>query len=449
MLEVLRRRLGAKVSTRDADLDLHSRDENYPVVRRPAAVVYAEHVDDVLQTLAWSAEYGVAVIPFGAGSSAEGHVVPLGGEVSLNLSRMNRVVSIQPPDFLAVVQPGLTRMGLNRAVRDHGLFFPVDPGADASLGGMAATNASGTTTVRYGGMRQNVAALQVALADGRLVALGRGVRKTSSGYDLKDLLIGSAGTLGVITELTVALHPTPSHVHTQRVFFSAVPDAVDAAYAIMGSALPVARLELVDALSMRAINRYLDRRYPEQPALFVELHASSAAAMAPEAAEIDEIVREHGARSVSAARDETDRQALWEARHQLYPAIRALYPHRTYLITDTAVPLAAVSEMVAYTGEQAARLRLDVVIAGHVADGNVHSIAALTEHDRERADEYSDALVERALALGGTSTGEHGIGLSKRKYLRAEHGEATDLMIAIKHLFDPRGLLNPGKVVGG
>jgi D-lactate dehydrogenase (cytochrome) len=447
MISELVRELGGKVSLREADRESHGRDENYPVSRSPAAVVYAEHVDDVCATLAWSSRAGVPVIPFGAGTSAEGHLIPSGDEISLDLSRMDRVTRVRPEDFLAVVEPGVTRTRLNAALRDTGLFFPVDPGGDASLGGMAATNASGTTTVRYGGMRANVTALQVALAGGALVRLGRPVRKTSSGYDIKDLLIGSAGTLGVITELTVALHPVPDHVHTERVSFPSVAAAVAAAYAIMACALPVARLELVDTLSMRAVNRYLGRSYPEQPHLFVELHSSTRTAAEAEAAQVVEIVDEYGATARVPARDEADRAALWEARHQLYWAIRSLFPGREYLITDTAVPLSAVTEMVAHTESEAVRLGLDVVIAGHVADGNVHTIVAVDPGSREASQAFSTSLVEYSLAVGGTATGEHGIGLAKRAYLRAEHGDAVDLMAAVKNLFDPRGLLNPGKIL--
>jgi D-lactate dehydrogenase (cytochrome) len=360
---------------------------------------------------------------------------------------MNRILAVRPLDFLATAQPGVTRNALNHRLRHDGLFFPVDPGADATLGGMAATNASGTTTVRYGGMRQNMVALQVALADGRLIRLGRPVRKTSSGYDLRDLFVGSAGTLGVITEVTVALHPQPAHVHAVRVFFPTVPAAVATAYQLMAGAVEVARLELVDALSIRAIDRHLGRDYPQLPALFIELHAASAVAIEAALAEIRQIAGDNGALELSAAGDPAERAALWEARHQLYWAIKGLYPGRTYLITDAAVPLSAVAELVDHTVRQAAELALDVVVAGHVADGNVHTVVAVREEDRARAGTFADRLVERSLALGGTATGEHGIGLAKRKYLRAEHGAAVDVMAAIKQVLDPLGILNPGKVL--
>ncbi|WP_328394172.1 FAD-binding oxidoreductase [Nocardia sp. NBC_00416] len=447
MIDLLDRLLPGKVSRRAADLEAHSRDETGRSRRRPAAVVYAAHTDDVRTTLNWAAEAGHPVIAFGAGTSAEGHIVPLGDEIVLDMSGLNGVLSVRPNDFLATVQPGLTRTALNKAVADTGLFFPVDPGADASIGGMAATNASGTTTVRYGGIRANVAALEVVLPNGDLVRLGRGVRKTSSGYDLKDLFIGSAGTLGVFTELTVTLHPVPQHVHAQRVFFPTVEQAVAAAYQIMAVALPVARLELVDASSMRAINQYLGTAHPERPALFVELHSSSAAAIDAEAKEIDTIAYDNGAIQVEAAHQQAERNEIWRARHALFFAIKALYPGCQYHITDTAVPISQVPEMVRITEESAASLGLEIVIAGHVADGNVHTVVPVTPDNAERAYTFSDRLVEHALAVGGTATGEHGIGVAKKKYLRTEHGGAVEVMAAIKTALDPRGLLNPGKIL--
>ena len=292
------------VTTSASVLYSHGRDDNFPEVRPPLAVAYAEQPADVQTVLAWCRTHQVALIPFGAGTSLEGALVPADPQVptiSLDLSRMNTVLSIQPENFLAVVQPGVTRTALNTALRYTGLFFSVDPGANASLGGMAATNASGTTTVRYGGMRSNTLALQVVLANGECLRLGRPVVKTSSGYDLKDLFIGSSGTLGVITELTVRLHPLPEHVHTLRVFFASITAAAEAAYAVMASALPVARLELVDELSMRSVNRYLGRTYQEAPGLFLEFHSATKAAMETEVALATDLMREAGATELAVA----------------------------------------------------------------------------------------------------------------------------------------------------
>ena len=448
-IDTLRESLGgdAKVSVSASVLETHGHDENYPQARPPLAVVFAESADDVRATLNWARVARIPVIPFGSGTSFEGQLVPLQTAISLDLTRMNRVLAIHPDDFLVEVEPGLTREALNTALRHTGLFFPVDPGANASLGGMAATNASGTTTVRYGGMRHNVAALDVILADGETLQLGRAVRKTSSGYDLKDLFIGSGGTLGVITRLTLRLHPIPEHVHTLRVFFPGLREAAQAAYAIMANALPVARIELVDELGIRAINRHLGRSYREQPALFVEFHSSTAAAIADEYRVAEEIMREAGAVEVDQARTPEERAAQWEARHHLYWAMVSLFPGRVYTITDVAVPISRVAELVAYTQELLAELRLDGGIVGHVGDGNFHTLVATPATQYHQAEMLSERLVSRALALGGTSTGEHGVGLTKKKFMAEEHGAALDWMRRLKQLFDPDDLLNPGKIV--
>jgi D-lactate dehydrogenase (cytochrome) len=450
-LEQLQALLGAgKVSTSPSVLEQHGRDENFPEVRPPLAVAYAESREDVQTVLEWCRAQRVPLIPFGAGTSLEGALVPARPDVpvlSLDLSRMNQVVSIQPENFLAVVQPGITRTALNEALRYTGLFFPVDPGADASLGGMAATNASGTTTVRYGGMRQNTVALEVVLADGEVLRLGRPVRKTSSGYDLKDVFIGSAGTLGVITELTVQLHPVPEHIHTLRVFFPSILAAAQAAYAIMASALPVARMELVDELGIQSINRYMGRGYTEQTALFLEFHTSTAAAIEEEVRLVEELVRDAGATNISVARTQQERTAQWEARHRLYWAIVNAHPGHTFIITDTAVPLVRLPELIAYAQQLLAEMDIQGSIIGHVGDGNFHTIIAVKPEDYERVQAFSERLVRQALAWEGTASGEHGIGLVKRAFMAEEHGASVAWMRRLKALFDPDGLLNPGKLI--
>lgn len=450
-LDDLRTRLGSdKVTTSPTVLHSHGRDENFPEVRPPLAVAYAERVEDVQTVLGWCRAQGIAVIPFGAGTSLEGALVPADPQapgISLDLSRMNQVLSIEPESFLAVVQPGVTRTALNTALRYTGLFFPVDPGADASLGGMAATNASGTTTVRYGGMRANTLALQVVLANGEILRLGRPVQKTSSGYDLKDLFIGSSGTLGVITELTLRLHPLAEHIHTLRVFFPSITAAAEAAYAVMASALPVARLELVDELSIRSINRYLGRDYQEAPGLFLEFHSSTAAAIETEVALVEALVRDAGATDIAVARTPEERTAQWEARHHLYWALVNMHPGHVYIITDTAVPLARLPESIAYAQQQLAALGLQGSILGHVGDGNFHTLVAVPPEEADRARAFAGQLVHHALALGGTASGEHGIGLVKRRYMTEEHGDALEWMRRLKALFDPEGLLNPGKII--
>ncbi len=447
MIETLKERLGERVSTSAALLDTHGRDENYPQLVPPLAVVFAESVRDVQEALAWAREHRTPLIPFGAGTSLEGHLVPQGPTLSLDLSRMNRVLAVQPEDFLVTVEPGITRTALNAALRDTGLFFPVDPGADASLGGMAATNASGTTTVKYGGMRPNVAALEVVLASGEVLHLGRGVRKTSSGYDLKDLFIGSAGTLGIITRLTLHLHPVPPHIHTLRVFFPSLTAAAEASYAIMASALPVARLELLDELSMRALNRHLGANYPERPALFLEFHSSTPEAIDAESRAVEEIAREAGALDIDVARTQEERTAQWAGRHQIFWATTHLFPGHTYTVTDAAVPLSKLPELIGYSQELLAQMGLQAGTVGHVGDGNFHTLVATLPADLPRARAFSEQVVTRALELGGTASGEHGIGLSKRAFMAAEHGAALEWMQRLKDLFDPQGLLNPGKIV--
>jgi D-lactate dehydrogenase (cytochrome) len=439
-----------QVSTSPSVLEQHGRDENFPEVRPPLAVAYAESREDVQTVLEWCRTWRVPLIPFGAGTSLEGALVPARPDVpvlSLDLSRMNQVVSIQPDNFLAVVQPGVTRTALNEALRYTGMFFPVDPGANASLGGMAATNASGTTTVRYGGMRQNTVALEVVLASGEVLRLGRPVRKTSSGYDLKDLFIGSAGTLGVITELTVQLHPLPEHIHTLRVFFPSILAAAQAAYAIMASALPVARMELVDELGIQSINRYMGRGYTEQTALFLEFHSSTAKAIEEEVQLVEELVRDEGATDISIARTQQERTAQWEARHHLYWAIVNAHPGHTFVITDAAVPLARLPELIGYAQQLLAEMDIQGSIIGHVGDGNFHTVIAVKPGDYERVQMFSERLVRQALAWDGTASGEHGIGLVKRGFMVEEHGASVAWMHRLKALFDPEGLLNPGKLI--
>lgn len=446
-LEALKTLLPNKVETSKAERRRHGKDEGYPEEGEVLAVVYPEGTEDIRKALLWARENGVAVIPYGAGTSLEGALLPLGEAISLDLSRMNRILEVRPEGFLAVVEPGLTRKALNEALKGTGLFFPVDPGADASIGGMAATNASGTTTVRYGGMRQNVLALQVVLASGEVLELGRPVRKTSAGYDLKDLFIGSEGTLGVIARLTLRLHPLPEHVHTLRVFFPGVEEAVEASYRVMATGLPVARLELLDELALRALNRHLGTGFPERPALFLEFHSSTREALEAESSLALEIMREAGALEVEAARTEEERKRQWEARHQAYWALVHLFPGHRFLITDTAVPLSRLAEAVRYAQGLMREMGLTGNVLGHVGDGNFHTLVPILPEAYEKAEAFAEKLVKKALELGGTCTAEHGVGLRKRRYLPLEHGKALDWMRRLKTLFDPEGLLNPGKIL--
>ncbi len=446
-LEALKRLFPGKVDLSESERLRHGKDEGYPEARPVLAVVYPEGVEDVQKALQWARAWGVAVIPFGAGTSLEGHLYPVQEAISLDLSRMNRILEVRPQDFLCVVEPGVTRKALNEALKGTGLFFPVDPGADATLGGMAATNASGTTTVRYGGMRANILALQVVLANGEVLELGRPVRKTSAGYDLKDLFIGSEGTLGVITRLTLRLHPLPEHVHTLRVFFPGVEEAAEASFRVMASGLPVARLELLDEFALKALNRHLGTGFPERPALFLEFHSSTREALEAESALALALVEEAGALEVEAAKTEEERRRQWEARHQAYWATVHLFPGHQFVITDVAVPLSHLPEMVRYAQGLLKEMGLFGTLVGHVGDGNFHTLVPVLPENYPRGEAYAERLVQKALELGGTCTAEHGVGLRKKKYLPLEHGPALDWMRKLKALLDPEGLLNPGKVL--
>ncbi|RDI50838.1 FAD-binding oxidoreductase [Nocardia mexicana] len=435
------------IDTRPSVLDQFTVDETGRLGRRPRGVAYAAGLDDVLAVVGWARDTRTPLIARGAGTSLEGHLLARGDELVLDLSQADSIIGISPGDFTATVQPGVTRTRLNAAAAEFGLQFTVDPGADASLGGMAATNASGTTSVRYGGMRANTLALQAVFADGTHARLGRAVRKSSSGYALKDLLIGSAGTLGIITELTVRLHPIPEWLRSLRVSFPTVDAAVASAVEMLGLALPVSRLELVDAGSMAAVNAYRGTAYAESPALFIDLEAASAAAASADEAEIQRICGAHGAMDVAWARTHTDRHALWEDRHTLFFALKARSPGHRFLVTDTAVPISRIPDAVAAATRLAAEFGLDASVAGHVGDGNVHAVVPYTDATYEAAQDFSDRVVRHALAAGGTATGEHGIGLAKKRYLPEEHGAAVDVMAAVKHALDPLGLLNPGKIL--
>ncbi|MEC3917803.1 FAD-binding oxidoreductase [Nocardia sp. CDC160] len=436
-----------EIDTRPVVLDQYTIDETGRAGQRPRGVVYPTGVDDVVTVVEWARDTGTPLIARGAGTSLEGHLLARGDELIVDMSQANKILGIAPEDFTATVQPGVTRTQLNAAAAEYGLQFTVDPGADASLGGMAATNASGTTTVRYGGMRANVLALQAVFADATVTRLGRAVRKSSSGYDLKDLLIGSAGTLGLITELTVRLHPIPEWIHSLRISFPTVADAVDTAVEMLGLALPVSRLELVDAPSMAAINAFRGTAYAETPALFVDIESSSAAAVTANESDIQRIAHAHGAIDVTTARTHGDRHALWEDRHNLYFAVKASNPGRQFLITDTAVPYSQIAGAVDTAARLGTELGLNITVAGHIGDGNVHTIVPYNEDEYPGAQVFSDLVVRHALEVGGTATGEHGIGLTKKKYLREEHGSGVDLMAAVKRALDPQGLFNPGKVL--
>jgi D-lactate dehydrogenase (cytochrome) len=424
----------------DSVLEQHGRDLSLHAPRRPDVVVFPVSTDEVARVLAFASAEGVPVVPFGAGTSLEGHVIPVAGGISLSLAQLNRLLMVRADELNATVQPGLTRLALNAAAGEHGLFFPVDPGADASLGGMAATNASGTTTVRYGGMRRNVLALEVALADGTVVRTGTRAAKSSAGYDLTSLFVGSEGTLGVVTELTLRLYGIPERVLAVRAAFPSLDDACKAAAVLVAAGAPVARLELLDGPTLRAVNAYKGTSFAETPTLFVEVEGG------------DDEVRELCGAAVTyeSDADPTGRSRLWEARHHVLFALLAAAPGKVHKSTDVCVPVPALAESIRHARAALDARGVEASIVAHAGDGNYHVLFMLDPaepEERRRAEELNAEMVEWALEHGGTCTGEHGIGLGKLDYLAREHGDLLPLMRGIKRLLDPAGILNPGKVV--
>ena len=438
-----------RVSDGDSERDLHAGDITFHRPHRPDVVVYPLTTEEVSRVLALADERRVPVTPFGAGSSLEGHVIPVAGGISLDLTRMNRILEIAPPDLTATVQAGVTRGALERAAAEHGLFFPVDPGADATLGGMAATNAAGTTTVRYGKMRANVIAAEAVLPDGRVVRAGSRAPKTSAGYDLLGLLIGSEGTLAVITELTVRLHGIPEHAVALRIAFADLDAACRAATAIVAAGAAVTRVELLDAWTIEAINAHQGTSYPPGPTLFVEA-AGTGETVAADVELVRELALGEGATDVVAEADPTARSRLWAARHSSAYASAAAAPGKRSRSTDVCVPLSELPAALAFARTEVERRGLIAGIVGHAGDGNVHLSLHVDPDDEAElraSDELVELLVADALARGGTSTGEHGVGLGKLDALEHEHGDLLPLLRGIKQLFDPHGIMNPGKVL--
>jgi D-lactate dehydrogenase (cytochrome) len=438
-----------RVADGDSERDLHAADLTLHTPRRPDLVVYPVSTAEVSRVLAIASERSVAVTPFGAGSSLEGHVIPTEGGISLDLSRMDRILEIAPQDLTATVEAGVTRSALERAAGEHGLFFPVDPGADATLGGMAATNAAGTTTVRYGKMRPNVLALEAVLANGRVIRTGSRAPKTSAGYDLTSVLVGSEGTLAVITQLTLRLYGIPEHVVALRVSFPSVEAASRTAAALVAAGTGVTRLELLDAWTVAAVNAYSGSAYPEAPCLFIEA-AGSEATVESDLELVLDVADAEGALEAVHERDADARALLWSARHASAYAGAAATPGRRSRSTDVCVPVSELPGAVAFARAEIERLGLTAGIVGHAGDGNVHVGLHVDPDDPAEvaaSDELVDNLVRDALARGGTCTGEHGVGLGKVGALALEHGDLLPLMRGIKQLFDPRGIMNPGKVL--
>ncbi len=452
LVDAIRDALGgdeARVSTGDSDRDLHAADMTFHAPHRPDVVVYPVTTAEVSTLLALAHEQRVPVTPFGAGSSLEGHVIPVAGGISLDLTRMDRIVSVEPENLTATVQAGVTRSSLERAAGTHGLFFPVDPGADATLGGMAATNASGTTSVRYGKMRQSILALEVVLPGGSVIRTGSHALKTSAGYDLTGLLVGSEGTLGVITELTLRLQGIPERAVAARISFPDVEAASRTAVAVVAAGVGVVRVELLDAVNVRAINAYAGTSYPEAPCLFVEA-AGTEASVEGDLELVLAIATEEGAFDVVHERDPDARARLWSARHSAAYSWAQLWPGLDHCSTDTCVPLSELPAAVGRARAELDRLDLRGGIIGHVGDGNFHVGVTLDAADAgevARYQELAELLVDDALARGGTCTGEHGIGLGKIDALEREHPDLLALYRGVKTVFDPRGVMNPGKVL--
>ncbi|WP_432813925.1 FAD-binding oxidoreductase [Thauera sedimentorum] len=443
---------GARFTTSEGVRAHHGHDESHFPDALPDAVVFPHSTEEVVSIVKACAEHAVPIVPYGVGSSLEGHILAIRGGISIDFSEMNRVLAVHGEDMDAVVQPGVTRKQLNAELHGSGLFFPIDPGADASLGGMAATRASGTNAVRYGTMRENVLGMTAVLADGRVIRTGGRARKSSSGYDLTKLLVGSEGTLGLITELTVRLHPLPEAVSAAICTFPDVDAAVRTVIQTIQLGVPVARIELLDSLTVTAINRYSKTTLREAPMLFFEFHGSPAG-VEEQAATVQELARDNGGEDFEWATRPEDRSRLWQARHDTYFACLNLKPGCRGITTDVCVPISRLAEAIAGTRADIAASGLTAPIVGHVGDGNFHTLILVDPQDAaeiERAEALNRHIVERALALDGTCTGEHGIGFGKQDFLLAEHGEAAvDAMRLVKQALDPHNLLNPGKVVPG
>ncbi len=428
----------------------HGRDESVHQPQPPQGVVHAENLEEIVLTVKLCAEHGVPIIPYGVGSSVEGHVLAPQGGISLDLSGMNQVIAIHAEDGDATVQAGVTRKQLNDALKGTGLFFPIDPGADATLGGMAATRASGTNAVRYGTMKDSVLATTTVLADGRVMRTGGRARKSSAGYDLTRLLVGSEGTLGIMAELTVKLFPIPEAISAAVCTFPDIESAVQTVIQTIQLGVPVARIELLDALSLKAINQFSKTTLAEAPTLFFEFHGSPAG-VEEQAETVQAIAGELGGANFEWATRPEDRSRLWQARHDAYFACLQLKPGCRCFPTDVCVQISRLAECVAATYEDIAQVSIPIALFGHVGDGNFHLVVLVDTDNAKEMEEaawISSRVVDRAIAMEGTCTGEHGIGLGKRKYLEKEHGGvAVDVMRSLKMALDPHNLLNPGKVL--
>jgi D-lactate dehydrogenase (cytochrome) len=445
----LRGLLGDRCTTNATQLQNHSHGESWHAPGVPDVVVFPLSTAEVSAVMTAAARHGSPVVPYGIGSALEGHVNALHGGVTLDLSRMTRVLRVSVEDLDATVEAGVTHRQLNKAIANSGVHFWVDPGADATIGGMAATRASGTTAVRYGTMREAVLGLTVVLPDARVIQTGGRARKSSAGYDLTRLFVGSEGTLGVITEVTVRLHGFPEAVSAAVCPFATMEGAVQTVITTIQLGIPVARIELLDEVQLDAVNRYSKTDYPLQPTLFFEFHGTSRAAVEEHARAVQEIAAEHGAAAFQWAITTEERARLWQARHNAFYAAVALRPGAKAWTTDVCVPISRLAECILETRKDLQRSPLLAPLVGHVGDGNFHLIFPFDPADATELAEVkriNARLVERALAMGGTCTGEHGVGAGKMEYLSREHGDAVEVMRAIKRALDPENRMNPGKM---
>lgn len=448
-LDILKQRFGERFSTGEALRRQHAHSTTYIPAQLPDGVVFADDADEVQQAVQVCADHKVPIIPFGTGTSLEGHINAPAGGISIDVSRMNRVLAVNAEDLDCVVEPGITRKALNDYLRDTGLFFPIDPGADASLGGMAATRASGTNAVRYGTMRDNVIALDVVMANGRKITTAKRARKSSAGYDLTRLMVGSEGTLGVITSLTLKLQGIPQAISGGVCPFPTLEAAANAVIMTIQMGLPVARIELVNALQVQAINAYSKLDLPVSPCLFVEFHGTEAG-VKEQAETFGEIAAELGGPEFIWSTRAEERLKLWQARHDAYWSCIALRPGAKAVATDVCVPISRLAECIAETEVDIAEAGLIAPIVGHAGDGNFHVSVLVDDTSREEIEaleKFVERLNMRALAMGGTCTGEHGIGQGKMHFLELELGGALDVMRSIKTALDPDNIMNPGKIV--
>ena len=440
--------LGERASRGAAVLAAHGASESYHAGHPPDIVVYPQSTAEVVAIVAICAAHGAPIVPYGAGTSLEGNASAIRGGVCVDFAQMNRLIALHAEDLDCRVQPGITRKRLNAELRDSGLFFPIDPGADASIGGMASTRGSGTMAVRYGTMRENVMALEVVLADGRVIRTSRRARKSAAGYDLTRLFVGAEGTLGIITEITLRLHPVPEAMSAVVCPFASFEGAVATAIAVSQAGIPVARIELLDEVMIRGVNRYAKLGIMEQPTLFLEFHGTPAA-VAEQAEAVRAIAHENGALGFESATRTEDRNRLWSARDNTLYAGTGLRPGAKAVITDVCVPVSRLAECLIATKRDIEASGLLAPIVGHVGDGNFHTLILVdpaSPDEIARAQALHERMVSRALDLDGTSTGEHGIGTGKIAFLERELGEAVDVMRAIKRTLDPKGIMNPGKI---